>query len=145
MGIVLIILGALWQLTDVGKVGEDHIVPVLVTALVIFVALFDAALDLEAVQAMCFLAPTKKPEEESIGKLFYHTNQHDEIQKKLCREIIDENSDTYKAIKDDDTSYLSYRTFSGQAQNLIAMAIVVVFYISAIAIFFLVKQLKVLF
>lgn len=145
LGLVLIILGALWQLSDVGKFGENHIVPVLVTAMVIFVALFDAALDLSAVQVMCFLATTKKPEEESIGKLFYHTNQRNEIQKKLYREIIDENSEIYTAIKNDDASYLSYKTFSGQAQNLIAMAIIVVFYISAIAIFHLFKQLKVLF
>jgi hypothetical protein len=87
LGIVLIILGALWQLSDVGKFGEDHIVPVLVTAMVIFVALFDAALDLSAVQAMCFLATTKNPEEESIGKLFYHTNQHNEIQKNYIEKL----------------------------------------------------------
>jgi hypothetical protein len=145
LAIIIIILGVLWQLSTVDKLGEIHIVPIIVTAMVILVALFDAALDLSAVQYVGFLAPTKNPEEDKIGKLYYHTNQRNEIQQKLYNEIIDENSELHKAIKNNNASYLSYKTFSGQAQNLIAMAIVVVFYISSIAAFQLYKQLKALF
>jgi hypothetical protein len=143
LGVVLIILGSLWQLSDIGKFGEAQLVPVLVTAMVILIALFDAALDLSAEQTICLLANTKKPDER-IGKLIYHTNDFNEIQKELYREIINDDSAFRKAIKENNLSYLSYKTFSGQAQNLISMAIVVVFYISAVAIFHLFKQLQVL-
>ena len=144
LGVVLIILGSLWQLSDIGKFGQVHLVPALVTAMVILIALFDAALDLSAEQTICLLANTKKPEEERIGKLIYHTNDFNEIQKELYREIINEDSAFRKAIKENNLSHLSYKTFSGQAQNLISMAIVIVFYISAVAIFHLSKQLQAL-
>jgi len=144
LGVIVIILTILWQLSDVGKFGEANIVPVLVTGLVILVALFDAALDLSAEQAICLLAITKNPKEEAIGKLFYHTNQRSEFRKGLYRELVDKESDLHKAIINNTPLYLSYKTFSGQAQNIISISVTIVFFISAMTIFQLFKQFRVL-
>ena len=142
LGVVVIILGCLAQFKELPQISFQHRVPVLVTVLVILVALFDAALDLSAEQAVCLLAPTRTPDVQKTNKLIWHTNQRNALQKQMVGDLLDVNSPLLKALQSDNFTYLSYKTFSGLAQNLIALAIIIVFYISALAMFYLFQQLR---
>lgn len=144
LGVVIIILTTLSHFPDLEQFGRVNSVPLLVTAMVILVALFDAALDLSAQQTISLLARTRKPEEQ-FAKVIYYTNQRDKTQQKLYQELVDEDSGLRKAISEGNSSYISNATFSSQAHNLIAMAIIIVFFVSAVAIFKLTKQFMELF
>jgi len=102
------------------------------------------ALDLCAEQTVVLLARCEKPKEEKLGKLIWLTNQYNELQQRFYREIIDDKSELHKAVKEDNPSYLSFRTFSGLAQNTISMAIIIVFYICGFGIYLLYSQLDAL-
>ncbi len=113
-------------------------VPLMVLALLILVALFDAALDLEAEWTTSALSATRSTNSQGVNKLLlshaiWNTNQFREEQTKLYRELHGEKQPAahFHGAKH---LQITFRSFTATAQNLISFAILVVAGTAALAI-----------
>jgi hypothetical protein len=112
-------------------------VPLMVLALLILVALFDAALDLEAEWTTSALSATRSTNSQGVNKLLlshtiWNTNQFREEQRKLYHDLHGEKQPA--AHFHGKHLQITFRSFTATAQNLISFAILVVAGTAALAI-----------
>jgi hypothetical protein len=125
LAIISIILASLVQYEKLYIVPTAHRVPVMIVALLVFVALFDAALDLEAEWTISILAASRS---QGVGKVLlshaiWNTNQFRPSQKQL-----------FERLEKKEMPTVSFRAFTATAQNLISFAIIVTAGMAALAI-----------
>ena len=134
LAIIAMILGVLLHYEKLELLSSSHRVPVLVVALLVLVALFDAALDLEAEWTISVLAATRSVDSRGVSKMLlshaiWNTNQFRKAQKEL-----------YEKLQKREEPRITFRSFTATAQNLISFAIIVVSGTAALAIRFLCLQ-----
>jgi hypothetical protein len=122
LAIVGIILGVLAHYDKVESLGE-HTVPAIIVVLLILVALFDAALDLEAEWTISVLSALKEPANFPLPHAIWKTNQFRDDQILLLNNVRATVPPT-----------ITFRAFSSGAQNLISFAILVVGGTAALAL-----------
>jgi hypothetical protein len=115
LAIVGIILAVLVHYDKVESLREPYAVPAIIVVLLILVALFDAALDLEAEWTISVLSALKEPTKFPLPHAIWKTNQFRDDQISLL-------DDVRAAVP----STITFRAFSSTAQNLISFAILVV-------------------
>ena len=128
LAVVALILGMLSQYNQIGSIPIEHRVPALATALLIFVALFDSTLDLEAEWTISILESTKNVDESgkekgTLARAIWKTNQFKPLQ-----------DDLYEQVRIGQEPKIRFGSFTSTAQNLISFAVIVIFYL-AVSIF----------
>ncbi|MBV8055376.1 MAG: hypothetical protein JO071_09075 [Deltaproteobacteria bacterium] len=119
MAVIVIFLEILLHAEDVLSIAVPYRVPVLVLALLIVVALFDSALDLEAEWTIAMLTSAKDVQNPSgeitLARAIWQTNQ-----------FRDKQLAVFTSAKDGTASTLSFGSFTATAQNLIIFAAAIV-------------------
>lgn len=142
LALVALMLGILSQTKELGLVGREHLVPILATLLLIFVALFDASLDLEAestIQGFGIIRAVQRAASAtgtaghplSIASALWKCNQTDPAHEQLYEEV--RNGQKPK--------YIPFTAFTTLAKNVISFAILVIFLLAGAELVFLAEKL----
>jgi len=129
LGLVAMILTFLLNYENLELVPAPHRVPVIVVGLLVLVALFDAALDLEAEWSISALSTARVAgsactQDLLLSEAIWHTNQFRPSQK-----------DLYDRLRqNEDISDIKFGAFTATAQNLISFAMIVIAGVAAVAI-----------
>ena len=123
LAVVAMILGLLSQLAKLDKAPVEHHVPLLALALLVLIALFDAALDLEAEWTISVLASARRsylsrktPKQTSLPAIIWATNQSKPAQMALYI-----SAESSRAEAPD----IKVASVSRTALNLISFAVVI--------------------
>jgi hypothetical protein len=144
LGIIVIVLSVCSQFSRLGTVPSEHRVPILTIVVLIFIALFDAALDLEAEWTISLWLSSRisgtpssgrrvpsAPRAVNLAAAMWHTNQFRKEQIKLFNDI---HGGHVPAI--------TFLAFSSTAQNLLSFAALIVGCTITMMIVLLMQQLK---
>ena len=136
LAVVALILAMLSNYNQVSSIPIQHRVPVLATALLIFVALFDSALDLEAEWTISILESTKNVDETgkekgTLARAIWKTNQFRTLQNEL-----------YEQVRAGKEPKIRFGSFTSTAQNVISFAVIVIFYLAVAIFVLLLNQLR---
>jgi hypothetical protein len=126
LAVVVIILEILAHYDHIDSIPIEHRVPALAVALLILVALFDSALDLEAEWTISILVSVKNVDSSGnekgiLAKAIWKTNQFKLRQNEL-----------YEKVRSKQEPKINFGSFSSTAQNVISFAVIVVFYLSLV-------------
>jgi hypothetical protein len=142
LAVVTITLGVLSQLTKLKEVPQEHWVPILATLLVIFVALFDTALDLQAewtIQGFGIIRAKAAAARDAgatvhpvhVASAMWHCNQVKPAHRQLYEAILNGTA----------PAGLPFTAFTVTVQNLISFAIIIVFLLAGAVLVLLWGQL----
>jgi hypothetical protein len=126
LAVTTVIMAIFTQYETFTRLEQVHQLPVLVVVMLVCVALFDSALDLEAESTICLLAASLRagPQEENAGtlaELIWSTNQFRPGQELLFEILAGRASE----------GALTSRSFSAPANNIISFAIIIVVSLAA--------------
>lgn len=132
LAIIAMILALLTHYEKLEEVAYPHKVPVMVVLLLILVALFDSALDLEAEWTISVLSVSNSigtAPKMHLAHAIWNTNQFRTAQRRLYENLVRGH---YPEV--------TFRAFSSTAQNMISFAIIVVGGTAALTLRFLYQQ-----
>jgi hypothetical protein len=135
LAVLGLIIGLFSQLPKMEKVPSVHHVPLLAVLLLIVIALFDAALDLEAEWTICVLRAVRAEQKRhpdahlTLPALIWATNQCKQKQIVL-----------FTSVKTGEEAEIKFSSISATAQNLISFAVIVVFCMLAAMIALLLRS-----
>lgn len=125
LAVTTVIMAIFTQYDSFMNVPPLHRPPVIVVLLLVFVSLFDSALDLEAEWTLAALAASQKKRDDELGgslaELIWSTNQFRPGQRQLHEILAGTRQD----------SELTSESFSATAKNLISFAIIIVSFVAA--------------
>lgn len=130
LAIIAVILELLGHYEKLELFSLRDRVPVMVVALLILVALFDGALDLEAEWTTSALSAKDLPNSQGVNKLLlshaiWNTNQFRPEQKKLYSHLHGEKQPLASPPEEEELR-ITFQSFTSTAQNIISFAILVV-------------------